>query len=183
MTQRRNKKLLEEQYRPIGIKALSAAGQWHGTAENVDTEPEQDGALELEQPAETTEPDQNPRSETQMDDFEQQGKRFADKTAKAGHEAAAEAAKGADQAGALMREFNVTLIDMAKANTEAMFDFAHRIATAQPSDLPQVWAALGQKQLELMADQSRELTRLGQRIAGAGTEPFTRNLKNLGMSA
>ena len=118
-----------------------------------------------------------------MDDFEQQGKRFADKTAKLGQEAAAEASKGADQAGALMRELNVTLIDMAKVNTEAMFDFAHRLATAQPSDLPQVWAALGQKQLELMADQSRELTRLGQRIAGAGTEPFTRNLKNLGMNA
>jgi hypothetical protein len=159
MAQRRNKKLLEEQYRPIGIKALSAAGQWHGTAENADTEP---------------------GSETPMDDFAQQGKQFADRTAKAGHEAAAEAAKGADQAAALMRELNVTLIDMAKANTEAVFDFAHRLATAQPSDLPQVWAELGRKQLELTADQSRALTKLGQRMAGAGTEPFTRNLRNLG---
>jgi hypothetical protein len=171
MTQRRNKKLLEEQYRPIGIKALSAAGQWHGTAENAGTEPDQDRALEQNQS------NQPPGSETQMNDFERQGKRFADNTAKAGHEAAAEAAKGADQAAALMRELNVTLIDMAKANTEAVFDFAHRLATAQPSDLPQVWAELGQKQLELAADQSRELSKLGQRIAGAGTEPFTRNLK------
>ena len=115
-----------------------------------------------------------------MDDFAEQGKQFADKAAKAGHEAAAETAKGADQAAALMRELNVTLIDMAKANTEAVFDFAHRLATAQPSDLPQVWAELGRKQLELTADQSRALTKLGQRIAGAGTEPFTRNLRNLG---
>jgi hypothetical protein len=174
MAQRRNKKLLEEQYRPIGIKALSAAGQWQGTAENADTEPEQDRALEQNQPKQTF------RSETQMGDFEQQGKRLADKTAKAGHEAAAEAANGAGQAAALMREVNVTLIDMAKANTEAMFDFAHRLATAQPSELPQVWAELGRKQLELTADQSRELTKLGQRIAGVGTEPFTRNLRNLG---
>jgi hypothetical protein len=174
MTQRRNKKLLEQQYRPIGIKALSAAGQWQGTAENAGTEPEQDHASEQSQPNHT------PGSEPQMKDFEQQGKRFADKTAKAGHEAAAEAANGADQAAALMRDVNVTLIDMAKANTEAMFDFAHRLAAAQPSDLPQVWAELGRKQLELTADQSRELTKLGQRIAGAGTEPFTRNLRTLG---
>src|ERR1700739_2856083 len=111
MTQRRNKKLLEEQYRPIGIKALSAAGQWHGTGENVSTEPEQGGA------SEQNEPTQSPRSETQMNDFEQQSKRFADKTAKMGHEAAAEAVKAADQAAALMRELNVTLIDMAKVNT------------------------------------------------------------------
>jgi hypothetical protein len=29
------------------------------------------------------------------------------------------------------------------ANTDAMFDFAHRLATAQPSDLPQIWANSG----------------------------------------
>ena len=181
MTQRRNKKVLEEKYRPIGIKALAAAGRWQGTAEDLDTEGEQGPPLEQERPAERTEPNQTHRSGTQMNDFEEQ-KRFAGKTAKIGQEAAAEAANGAEQATALMREFNVKLIDMAKANTEAMLDFAHRLATAQPSELPQIWAQLGRKQLELMADQSRELTKLGQRVAGAGTEPFTRNLKNLGMN-
>ena len=100
-----------------------------------------------------------------MNDFEE-GRRLADKTAKAGREAAAEAAKGADESTAVLRELNVKLIDMAKTNTEAVFEFAQRIATAQPSDLPKVWTELAQKQFELMADQSKELTNLAQRIAG-----------------
>ena len=100
-----------------------------------------------------------------MNDF-QAARRLADKTARAGRDAAAEAATGADEATAVLRELNVTLIDMAKANTEAVFDFAQRVATAQPSDLPRVWTELAQKQFELMADQSKELTSLAQRIAG-----------------
>lgn len=103
----------------------------------------------------------------------QESKRFAEK-ASGGREATAELVKGAEEATTLMREFNVKLIDMAKTNTQVVLDFARRLATAQPSDLPQIWTELSQKQFELITDQSRELTSLAQRIAGVSMQPFNR---------
>jgi hypothetical protein len=41
-----------------------------------------------------------------------------------------------------VRELNITLIEMAHANTEAVFDLVHEIASAEaPSDLAAIWPA------------------------------------------
>jgi hypothetical protein len=112
-------------------------------------------------------------------------KRFADKTAKAAHEAiesgawtAGEAANGArvNLLSSLngMRELNIKLIDMAHANVDAAFELAHEIASAQtPSDLVAIWSAYAKRRYELMTKQSKEFTEVGQKLASQNTGPFT----------
>ena len=123
-----------------------------------------------------------------MDD---QRKRFADKTTKTAREnfehgasAVQDATRNAQQtySSALtgMREFHLKLIEMAHANTEAAFELAHEIASAEaPSDLAAIWAEHARRQFELMTKQSKELTELGQRLAGRTTEPFAHNLNEV----
>lgn len=58
-----------------------------------------------------------------------------------------------------VRDLNVKLIDMARANTDAAFDFAREVAEAQaPSDLFQAWTTHATKQLDMLTKQASELT-------------------------
>jgi hypothetical protein len=67
---------------------------------------------------------------------------------------------------AAMRELNGKLIDMAHANTDAVFDLASEVAGAKgPSDLVMIWSQYARQQFEMMIDQTRELTELGQKFA------------------
>ena len=76
-----------------------------------------------------------------------------------------------------MRELNLKLIEMAQTNTEAVFELAHEIASAEaPSDLAGIWAEHTRRQFELMTKQSKELTSLGQKLASRTTEPLTRTV-------
>jgi hypothetical protein len=69
-------------------------------------------------------------------------------------------------------DLNVRLIDMARANTEAAFDFAHEIASAKaPSDVVQAWSTHSKKQFEMLTKQAGELTSMAQRFASTTTEP------------
>jgi hypothetical protein len=118
----------------------------------------------------------------------EQSRRFAEKTTRAAREniertasATEHAARNAEQsyssALAGMREFNLKLIQMAHANTEAAFELAHEIATAEaPSDLAGIWAEHARRQFELMSQQSKELTELGQKLAGQTTGPLARSV-------
>jgi phasin family protein len=115
-------------------------------------------------------------------------KRFADKTAKAAHEAiesgawtAGEAANGArvNLLSSLngMRELNIKLIDMAHANVDAAFELAHEIASAQtPSDLVAIWSAYAKRRFEMLTKQAQQLTDVGQKLASSSTEPLSRSL-------
>jgi phasin len=118
----------------------------------------------------------------------EQARRFAEKTTKGAREnlergasATEDATRNAEQsyssALAGMRELNFKLIEMAHANTEAVFDLAHEIASAEaPSDLAGIWAEHARRQFELMTKQSKELTDLGQKLAGRTTEPLARSV-------
>src|SRR5690349_641478 len=125
-------------YREIGIKAVAAAvksNRKHRDKDRSDATANVAGQTE--------------KGGRSMDD---QRKRFTDKTAKAAREnfeqgasAAQHATRNAEQSysSALtgMREFNLKLIEMAHANTEAAFELAHEIASAEaPSDLAAIWA-------------------------------------------
>lgn len=69
------------------------------------------------------------------------------------------------------------LIEMAHDNTEAIFELAHEIASAKaPSDLAGVWTEYARRQFERMTKQSKELTELGQKMAGRATEPLSRSI-------
>ena len=76
-----------------------------------------------------------------------------------------------------IRDFNVKMIDMAQANAEAVFEFARQLATAkQPSDMIELWTAHAKKQFETLTEQTKELSALGQKIAGESAEPITRGV-------
>jgi phasin len=96
-----------------------------------------------------------------------------DKTTAAGAETARGVQEGLTSAVENVRDLNVRLIDMARANTEAAFDFAHEVATAKaPSDLAQVWSTHTRKQFEMLTKQASELTALYQRFASTTAEPL-----------
>jgi phasin len=76
-----------------------------------------------------------------------------------------------------IRDFNMKMIDMAHANAEAVFEFARQLATAkQPSDMIELWTAHAEKQFDLLTEQTKELSALGQKIAGESVEPITRGV-------
>jgi phasin family protein len=76
-----------------------------------------------------------------------------------------------------MRGYNLKMIDMAQASTEEVFEFARQLATAKsPSDLMELWTSHARKQYEMLNEQTKELTALGQKIAGESAEPITRSV-------
>jgi phasin len=76
-----------------------------------------------------------------------------------------------------MRAYNLKMIDMAQANSEGVFQFARQLAAAQSSsDLVQLWTAHAKKQLATLSEQIKELTALGQKIAGESAEPIARSV-------
>ena len=92
-------------------------------------------------------------------------------------EKAKAAAEQSAQAVESIRDFNVKMIDITRAHTEAVFDFARQLATATtPSDLMELWTSHGRKQFEMLSEQSKELTALGQKIAGQNAEPIARSV-------
>jgi hypothetical protein len=76
-----------------------------------------------------------------------------------------------------IRAFIVKMIDMAQANAEAVFEFARQLATVkQPSDMVELWTAHAKKQFETLNEQTKELSALGQKIAGETAAPITRSV-------
>jgi hypothetical protein len=73
-----------------------------------------------------------------------------------------------------LRDLNVTLIEMAHANIESVFEFARQAATAKtPSDIVNLWSAHIPKQVQLLSAQMRELTELGQKLASRSAPSIT----------
>jgi hypothetical protein len=113
----------------------------------------------------------------------EQSTRFADKSAKAAHEAIERGIRSAEEATngvkltllssfAGMREFNAKLIDIAHVNADAVFDLAHEVAGAQaPTDLMAIWSAHTKRQFEMMTKQAKELTEVTQKLASRNTGP------------
>jgi phasin len=110
-----------------------------------------------------------------------QSKKFADKGAAFANETLEKGKAAVEQSYAAtvenIRDFNVKMIGAARANAEAGFDFALQVATAKsPSDIVELWTAHGRKQFEMLSEQSKELTEIGQKIAGESAEPFARGV-------
>jgi hypothetical protein len=111
----------------------------------------------------------------------EQSRRFAEKTTRAAREnferGAAEiehATRNAEESYSLGA---AGIRELAHANSEAVFELAHDIASAEaPSDLAAIWAEHARRQFELMTRQSKELTDLGQKLAGRTTEPLARSV-------
>ena len=79
-----------------------------------------------------------------------------------------------------IRDLNVKIINMAQANIEAGFELARQLAAAkQPSDVVELWTGHARKQFEMLNEQIKELTSLGQKMAGKSAEPIARSVSQV----
>jgi hypothetical protein len=159
-------KHLTKAYRQIGIKAVSAAVESNKQGKTSDRP--------------QTDVGQSRQGEKSMNAFAEKTTTTARDNFQTGARAAEDVTRNAEQsvwsAFAGIRELNVKLIEMAQENTEAVFEFAHDIASAEaPSDLTDVWTAHARRQFALMTKQSKQLTEFGQKLAGHTTEPLAHN--------
>ena len=110
-----------------------------------------------------------------------QSRKPADKIAAFGSEALEKGKAAVEQsysaAAENVRAFNVKMIEMARVNAEAVFDFAHQIASAKaPNDIVGLWTAHAHKQFETLTEQTKELTALGQKMAGDSAGPLQQSV-------
>jgi phasin len=95
--------------------------------------------------------------------------------------------KGADQATAVLEatiaqgsratDYGRALIQMMHANADAAFDFADELMSAKSfSEMIELSARHARKQLETLADQTKELTALAQTVAADASEPIRTSL-------
>jgi hypothetical protein len=104
-----------------------------------------------------------------------------DKTMETGAETVRAAQQGFTSAAGNVRDLNVKLISMARANTIAAFDFAREIAEAGgPSDFIQACTTHATKQFDMLTKQASELTSLGPRFAYATMESASRQASKSG---
>jgi phasin len=76
------------------------------------------------------------------------------------------AAKGA-------AEYNAKVIQIARTNVNAAFDYARDISSVRsPSELVEVMSGHARKGFDVFAEQSRELTALAQKVTSDATEPL-----------
>ena len=121
-----------------------------------------------------------------------QSRKFADKTAttianetlEKGKAAAEQSAQAVEKSYSVtvenMRTLNVKMIEMARTNAAAAFDLALQIAKVQtPSDITGVWTTHARKQFEILGEQTKELTALGQKMAGEGVAPIVRGVSEV----
>ena len=117
-----------------------------------------------------------------------QSRKFADKSAAIANEtlqkgkaAIEQSVQAFEQSYSAMIEkmqgYNLKMIDMAEANTIGVFEFARQLSTAKSSsDLVELWTAHARKQIAMLNEQIKELTALGQKMAGESAEPITRSI-------
>jgi phasin len=115
-------------------------------------------------------------------------RKFADKSAAIANETLAKGKAAAEQSAQAveqsysttvenMRDYNLKMIDMARVNTEGVFEFARQLATAKsPSEIVQLWTSHARKQFEMLSEQLTELTALGQKVASESADPIARSV-------
>ena len=105
---------------------------------------------------------------------------IANETLQKGKTAVEQSAQAIEQSYSVtlekMRDYNRKMIDMAQANTAAVFDFARQLSTAESSsDLVELWTAHTRKQLGILNEQIKELAALGQKFANESAGPIARS--------
>jgi hypothetical protein len=111
------------------------------------------------------------KSQTTARDTWNKGQATTEQTAQAAQESFSASAVG-------VRDFNLKMLEMAKTNTNALFDFALEVArTKEPTQLAELWTQHARQLFETMGKQSQELTSMGQKVVGASAEPLSRSVE------
>jgi hypothetical protein len=72
------------------------------------------------------------------------------------------------------RDYQLKLISAAQDNVNALFEYAHNLVQAQSfSELVELSNSHSRRQLEMMAEQTRELASSAQRMAADAAKPLT----------
>jgi phasin len=70
-------------------------------------------------------------------------------------------------------DYGLKVIEVARANTNAAFDFAGELMAAKTlSEVVELMSAHARKQFESLTEQSKELTALAQKVATDTSEPI-----------
>jgi phasin len=70
-------------------------------------------------------------------------------------------------------DYGLKLIEVARANTNAVFDFANELFKMKsPSEIVELTTAHARKQFESMTAQGKELTTLAQKVTTEAVEPI-----------
>jgi phasin len=76
-----------------------------------------------------------------------------------------------------IKDYNLKACEFAQANLQATFDHGKQLASAKsPQEVLELWTTCISKQFETFAEQARELTMLGQRVATDTAEPLSRRI-------
>jgi phasin len=71
------------------------------------------------------------------------------------------------------RDYSVRLIEAGRTNVNAAFDYAAELLSAKsPTEVIELSTAQLRKQFEALAEQSKELASLAQKVATETTEPI-----------
>jgi phasin len=71
-------------------------------------------------------------------------------------------------------DYNLKLIEMARTNTRAAFDYAHELLDVKsPSEFVELSTARTRNQLDIVSAQNKELCALAQKVATDVAEPIT----------
>jgi hypothetical protein len=97
----------------------------------------------------------------------------ASRAGEATREAAGRVEQSASKAAQGFREYQLTVLSAAQANVNAIFEYAQDVIQAQSiSDLMEVSTAHTRRQLEAIAEQSREIADAAQRMATDTARPL-----------
>jgi phasin len=70
-------------------------------------------------------------------------------------------------------DYNLKLIEIARTNTRAAFDYAHELLSVKsPSEFIELSTAQMRKQFDIVSAQNRELCALAQKVATEAAEPI-----------
>jgi hypothetical protein len=73
-----------------------------------------------------------------------------------------------------VRDFNLKMIELMRANTDASFDLATSLITAKsPTDVFETWQSFAAQQSQTLQKQTQELTALTQTVAQETMQPVT----------
>src|SRR6202049_5021349 len=77
-------------------------------------------------------------------------------------------------------DYSAKLMEMMKANTTAMLDFAQELlGVKSPSEAIELWTSHAKKQYEAVTAQAKELAELSQKVATETVEPIKTNASKL----
>ena len=108
-------------------------------------------------------------------------RKFTDKATGYARDSAEQMKAGAEQAADLMqnafkgvRDYNLRVLEIARANSEACFNFAQQlVAVKSPSEMVELSTDYARKQFAVLTEQTKELASLGQKVTKDTAEPIT----------